>query len=288
MSREVAALEKAAARLRNAYLGSPVEPLRDAMAPTDADAAYRIQALNTQHWVDQGRTIAGWKVGLTAKAVQKQLGVDQPDFGVLFADMLIPDGGQLDMNNVIQSRGEAEIAVVLGHDIDGSNITAQDIEAAVDYVSPAIEIVDSRVADWKITFADTVADNGSSAYYVLGDSKLPIKGLDLYSCGMVLEVDGTVVSLGAGAACLGHPLNAAAWLANTMVSRGTRTQGRSGDSDRRTGTNDKLKTWTTDQVIYRWPGERKFLLFQRITLIKVIRYLLGSLAASYRRQGKNR
>ncbi len=220
MDSKIAEFEKVARELRGAYQGAPIEPPRDVMDPTDVDAAYRIQALNTKHWINQGRTIAGWKIGLTAKAVQKQLGVDQPDFGVLFEDMRIPDGGQLKMNQVIQSRGEAEIALVLGKDVDAENITAQDVEEAVDYVVPAIEIVDSRIADWKITFADTVADNGSSAYYVLGESKLPIKGLDLYACGMVLEVDGTIASLGAGAACLGHPLNAAAWLANTLVTRG--------------------------------------------------------------------
>jgi|TARA_B110000438_G_scaffold76209_2_gene76324 2-keto-4-pentenoate hydratase len=210
----------AAVRLRDAYTSGPIEPLRDVLESTDTDRAYEIQSLNTQHWIKEGREVAGWKIGLTAKAVQQQLGVDQPDFGVLFSDMQIANGASLDMNQMIQPRAEAEIAIVLAHDIVSPDVTAAEVAGAVAYVSPAIEIVDSRIADWRITFADTVADNGSSAFYVLGDAQLSLVGLDLYTCGMVLEVDGGISSLGAGAACLGHPLNAAAWLARTMVNRG--------------------------------------------------------------------
>ncbi len=213
-------LSEAATILRSAYDNGPVSPLRSFMDPTDADSAYKIQSINTAHWVAEGRQISGWKIGLTAKAVQKQLGVNQPDFGVLFADTAIASGDTFDMNQVIQPRGEAEIALVLDKDIDRADVTPDDVGQAVAYVTPAIEIVDSRIADWQITFADTVADNGSSAFYVLGDQQLPLAGLDLYTCGMVLEVNGEVTSVGAGAACLGHPLKAAAWLAQTMVSRG--------------------------------------------------------------------
>lgn len=213
-------VQAAAARLRAAYKDGPIDPLRDTMEPTDADTAYQIQNLNTETWLAGGHEITGWKVGLTAKAVQQQMGVDQPDFGVLFADMAIANGGTLDMSKAIQPRGEAEIALVLAQDITNKNITADEFAKAVAYASPAIEIVDSRIVDWRITFADTVADNGSSAFYVLGDAKLPLENLDLYSCGMVLEVNGEIASLGAGAAALGHPLNAAAWLAQTLVSRG--------------------------------------------------------------------
>lgn len=210
----------AAVRLRDAYKSGPIEPLRDVLEPTDTDTAYEIQSLNTEHWIKEGREVAGWKIGLTAKTVQLQLGVDQPDFGVLFSDMLIANGASLDMNQMIQPRAEAEIAIVLEQDIVSPDVTAAEVAGATAYVSPAIEIVDSRIVDWRITFADTVADNGSSAFYVLGDAQLPLAGLDLYTCGMVLEVDDGIASLGAGAACLGHPLNAAAWLARTMVNRG--------------------------------------------------------------------
>jgi 2-keto-4-pentenoate hydratase len=209
-----------AARLRAAYTAGAVPPLRDALDPTDADGAYMVQAINTAFWVAQGRRITGRKVGLTAKAVQAQLGVDQPDFGVLFADMEIADGGLLPPAAVLQPKAEAEIAFILAADLPGLDISRADVTAAIGAAVAAIEIVDSRIADWKITFADTVADNGSSAFYVLGTDHKPLTGLDLWTCGMALEVNGQVASLGAGAACLGHPLNAVTWLARTLAARG--------------------------------------------------------------------
>jgi 2-keto-4-pentenoate hydratase len=209
-----------AARLRDAYAGGAVLPLRDGLEPGDGAGAYAVQALNTAFWVSHGRRIVGRKVGLTAKAVQVQLGVDQPDFGVLFADMAIPDGGMLQVERVLQPKAEAEVAIILGADLDDPHVTRAGVEAAVEGVVAAIEIVDSRIADWKISFADTVADNGSSAFYVLGQVVKPLAGLDLWTCGMVLELNGAVASLGAGAACLGHPLNAAAWLARTLAEQG--------------------------------------------------------------------
>jgi 2-keto-4-pentenoate hydratase len=209
-----------AARLRAAYAGGTVPPLRDGLDPVDADGAYTVQAINTRIWQESGRRIIGRKIGLTAKAVQAQLGVGQPDFGVLFDDMQIADGGELSPTRVIQPKAEAEIALILGADLDAKVITRAMMEGATAHVAAAIEIVDSRIADWKITFADTVADNGSSAMFVLGSERRPFAGLDLWTCGMVLEVNDTVVSLGAGAACLGHPLNAAVWLAQTLADRG--------------------------------------------------------------------
>lgn len=210
----------AARRLRDAYASGPVPPLRDHLLPTDAAGAYAIQAENTRFWLEHGRRIVGRKVGLTADAVQAQLGVDQPDFGVLFDDMEIADGGLLAPSRVIQPRAEAEIALVLARDLDDCAAGTAAVAAAVDHVTAAIEIVDSRIADWKISFADTVADNGSSAFFVLGGERRPLAGLDLYTCGMVLEVDGVIGSLGVGAACLGHPLEAAAWLARTLAAAG--------------------------------------------------------------------
>jgi len=212
--------EDLAERLRRAYSGGPVDPLRDGLDPTDAAGAYAVQAINARIWQDAGRRIVGRKVGLTAKAVQVQLGVTQPDFGVLMDDMAIPDGGTLLTSRVIQPKAEAEVALILGADILGPHITRESVEAAVEGVAAAIEIVDSRIADWRITFADTVADNGSSAFFVIGATVKPLAGLDLWTCGMVLEVNGAVASLGAGAACLGHPLEAATWLAKTLASQG--------------------------------------------------------------------
>jgi 2-keto-4-pentenoate hydratase len=213
-------LEAEAARLRSAYKDGAIPPMRHILDPTDAASAYAIQRINTQHWLRSGRSIIGRKIGLTAKSVQAQLGVSQPDYGVLFSDMQIQDGGHLAPSRCLQPKAEAEIALVLGRDLCAKDVSIEDIADATDYATAAIEIVDSRIADWKITFSDTVADNGSSGYFVLGSERHKLDGLDLYTCGMVLEVNGAVVSLGAGAACLGHPLNAAAWLASTLGEMG--------------------------------------------------------------------
>ena len=211
--------EALARRLREAYRSGTVPPLRDSLDPGDGAKAYRIQEINTRFWKNEGRRLVGRKIGLTAKAVQAQLGVDQPDYGALFADMAVPNGGRLDPTRVLQPKAEAEIALVLKADLYGPDITPEAVRAAASHAVAAIEIVDSRIADWKITFADTVADNGSSAFYVLGDQPRPLDGLDLFTCGMATEVNGAIVSVGAGAACLGHPLNAAAWLARTVPLR---------------------------------------------------------------------
>lgn len=209
-----------ARRLRDAYAGTTVPPLRDGLEPTDAAGAYAVQEINTRFWQAQGRRIVGRKAGLTAKAVQVQLGVDQPDFGALFDDMRVADGGTLDPARCIQPKAEAEIAFVLAADLPSPQSTPAEVAAAVATVHAAIEIVDSRIADWKITFADTVADNGSSAFFVLADEGLPLAGLDLEGAAMTMSFNGETVSTGIGAAALGNPLNAAAWLASTLATRG--------------------------------------------------------------------
>jgi 2-keto-4-pentenoate hydratase len=211
--------EALAHRLREAYRSGAIPPLRDSLDPSDGAAAYRIQEINTRFWESQGRRLVGRKIGLTAKAVQAQLGVDQPDYGALFADMAVPNGGRLDPARVLQPKAEAEIALGLKADLHGPDVTPDKVRAATSHALAAIEIVDSRIADWKITFADTVADNGSSAFFVLGDEPRSLDGLDLFTCGMATEVNGVIMSVGAGAACLGHPLNAAAWLARTVPLR---------------------------------------------------------------------
>lgn len=212
--------QAAAHRLREAYSGQTVPPLRDILSPTDVDGAYAVQAVNTRYWSDSGRKVVGRKVGLTAKSVQQQLGVDQPDFGVLFEDMRLANRGTLLASRCIQPKAEAEIAIILKSDLKSAAVTRADVLEATGQVFAAIEIVDSRISDWKITFADTVADNGSSAFFVLGDAKDAVTDLDLYTCGMAMEVNGQIASLGVGAACLGHPLEAAAWLASTLAAQG--------------------------------------------------------------------
>ena len=214
------AFETAARLLREAYAGGAIPPLRGYLDPVDADGAYAVQEINTRLWQAQGRRIVGRKAGLTAKAVQTQLGVDQPDFGVLFEDMAVADGGHLDPARAIQPKAEAEIAFVLGADLPSADTTPDEVAAAVASVHAAIEIVDSRIAEWKISFADTVADNGSSAFFVLSREGKALAGLDISTAGMVMEVNGEIASLGVGAAALGHPLNAAAWLARTLAARG--------------------------------------------------------------------
>jgi|SRR5580658_2982484 2-keto-4-pentenoate hydratase len=212
--------QEIAEQLIRAYRHGPIQSLRDALSAGDADGAYAVQSATVRSWVAAGRRIIGRKIGLTSAAVQAQLGVNQPDYGVLFEDMLIRNGGRLRRSQVLQPKAEAEIALIMGSDVADPRITRETLAAAVTAVVPAIEIVDSRIADWKITFADTVADNGSSAFFVLGNERQPLGSLDLWTCGMVLEVNGEVRSVGAGAACLGHPLNAAVWLARTLSERG--------------------------------------------------------------------
>jgi 2-keto-4-pentenoate hydratase len=214
-------LEGLAQRLRQAYeTGVPTPPLRDELAPGDIASAYAVQKINTEHWLRHGRRLVGRKIGLTSVAVQKQLGVDQPDYGMLYADMAMYDGEELPVFKVMQPKVEAEVALVLERDLDRPGIETAELISAVAYALPAIEIVGSRIEKWNIKIQDTIADNASSGMFVLGNEPKKLDGLDLRLCGMVMEKRGEQVSIGAGAACLGHPLNAALWLARTMIEVG--------------------------------------------------------------------
>jgi len=203
-----------------AQSGQPIPAVRDALAAGGIDAAYAAQEINTRRSLAAGRRLVGQKIGLTSLAVQKQLGVDQPDYGMLFADMAMPDSLEIPLNRLMQAKAEAEVAFVLGRDLDAEQLTVADLFRAIDYVVPAIEIVGSRIANWDIRLLDTIADNASSGLYVLGNQPRRLEGLDLYGCAMVMEVKGKPVSSGTGAACLGHPLNATLWLAQTMARAG--------------------------------------------------------------------
>ncbi len=215
-------IEELAARLRNAAeTGVPIPPIRDELAEGGVEAAYAVQAANTEHYVRHGRRISGRKIGLTSKAVQKQLGVDSPDFGALFADMEVVDGDEIALSRLMQPKVEGEITLVLGRDLSGEQLTLTDVMSAVDYALPSIEIVGSRIENWNIRLLDTVADNASSGLYVLGGRPVKLDEVDWRLCGMVMERRGEQVSAGAGAACLGNPLNAALWLARTMVEVGS-------------------------------------------------------------------
>ena len=162
----------------------------------------------------------GCKIGLTSVAVQRQLGVDQPDYGMLFDDMSYGDGEIIPSKILTQPRIEAEVAFVLGRDLALSNPGHVDLVNAIAYALPAVEIVGSRISNWDIRIADTIADNASSSAFVLGTRPCKLADLDLRLCGMVLERRGEPVSVGAGAACLGNPLNAVTWLARKMALLG--------------------------------------------------------------------
>ncbi len=217
-------IEQAAQALRTAAESRvPVPALRDQFGfdQVDVSTGYAIQEINTNLAIALGRRVTGRKIGLTAKAVQTQLGVDQPDFGTLFEDMEFGDGVPIPMSRLIQPRAEAEVAVVLAHDLPaGRSHSFADIVRATAFVLPAIEVVDSRIADWNIKFVDTVADNASSGLYVLGGRPMKLSRVDVRAIPMSMTINGDEVSSGSGAACLGHPLHAARWLANTLSARG--------------------------------------------------------------------
>lgn len=201
--------------------GVPCAPIKDSIAALGIDGAYAVQSELTRRALAGARTLVGRKIGLTSKVVQTQLGVDQPDYGVLFADMEIGDHETIPLSRFIAPRVEAEIAFVMERDLAGEDVTLGQLIQAIAFALPAIEIVDSRIADWKISILDTIADNASSGAYVLGGSPTKLGDLDLRLCGMSMELKGEPVSVGCGAACLGNPLNAALWLARRMAALGS-------------------------------------------------------------------
>lgn len=208
-----------AARLRQAQsTGVACDPIAALLGPGDLAAAYAVQEINTELALAAGRRLVGRKIGLTSASVQTQLGVDQPDYGMLFADMAYGDCEEVPWGAILQPKVEAEIALVLGADLPHAHHTLADIVSATAYALPCIEIVGSRIANWKIGIVDTIADNASSGAFVLGAAPRRLSDFDLRLCGMVLEVNGEPISTGAGRACLGNPLNAARWLADVMVA----------------------------------------------------------------------
>lgn len=204
---------------------TPCPPLSETSPALDVEDAYRIQALNIAARQERGldgrpARLVGHKIGITSKAVQSWLKVTQPDFGCLLSDMVVPDGGEADTALLLQPRIEGEIAFVLGRDLVGPGLTAADVLRATDFLLPALEIIDSRIADWKITYPDTIADNASSGLFVTGSVPVSPRGVDLELCGMALSKNGAVASVGVGAACLDHPVNAVVWLANKLGELG--------------------------------------------------------------------
>jgi 2-oxopent-4-enoate/cis-2-oxohex-4-enoate hydratase len=195
---------------------SSVAPLTSREADITIGDAYRIQQRMIARRVELGERVVGKKIGVTSVAVMNMLGVNQPDFGYMLDGMIHGDGAAIEAASLIAPKAEGEIAFVLKKDLMGPGVSAADVLAATEGVMACFEIVDSRIADWKIKIQDTVADNASCGVFVLGDRMVDPRALDLRTCGMVLEKNGEVVATGAGAATMGSPINAVVWLANTL------------------------------------------------------------------------
>ncbi|MGW6292614.1 2-keto-4-pentenoate hydratase [Streptomyces sp. NPDC055058] len=212
--------EAAAVLAEAARTGVPCPPVRSLLPEADVETAYAVQRLYVDRAVAEGRRPVGRKIGLTSPAVQRQLGVDRPDFGALFADMAVPEGEPIAAGRLLQPKVEAEVALVLGEDLPHREPTVADLLRATAFALPALEIVDSRIAGWDITIVDTVADNASCGLFVLGGTPVPLDRVDLRGVRMTLTKNGGTASRGTGADCLGSPLTAALWLASTLARLG--------------------------------------------------------------------
>jgi 2-keto-4-pentenoate hydratase len=199
---------------------APIAPLVEGYPGLSVEDAYQIQVSLIELKKAQGAKVVGKKTGLTSKAMQQMLGVNEPDFGHLLDTMMVKDHQPISVKELIQPKVEPEIAFLLARDLEGPGISAQDVLDATRAVTPSLEIIDSRIRDWRIRLADTVADNASSGRVALGDAWVSPQEIDLRLTGMVLEKNGEVVSTGAGAAVLGHPAAAVAWLANKLATFG--------------------------------------------------------------------
>ena len=193
-----------------------LDPLPSRHHDITIEDAYAIQQRLIARRLGAGERVVGKKIGVTSQAVMNMLGVFQPDFGILLDGMVYNEGQPIEARTLLQPKAEGEIAFVLKKDLMGPGVTAADVMAATEGVMACFEIVDSRIRDWKIQIQDTVADNASCGVFVLGDRLVDPRDVDLATCGMVLEKNGEIVATGAGAAALGHPANAVAWLANTL------------------------------------------------------------------------
>ena len=196
--------------------GKTIDPLTSSHPDITIEDAYHVQQRMVDLRLQNGETIVGKKIGVTSQAVMNMLGVFQPDFGYLLSGMVYGEGDTIALSSLIQPKAEGEIAFVLKRDLQGPGVTNAEVLAATECVMACFEIVDSRIRDWKIKIQDTVADNASCGVFVLGDRAVRPTDVDLGTCGMVFERNGEVIGTGAGAAALGSPVNAVAWLANPL------------------------------------------------------------------------
>ncbi len=225
MALNEAQIKEWAARLRQAEQSrSVLAPLTATIPGLTVADAYAIQVAIIEAKKKEGAKVVGKKIGLTSQAMQRMLNVDQPDYGHILDGMIVPDGGEFPVRELIQPKIEPEIAFILDRDLKGPGVTPIQVLAAARFVVPALEIIDSRIEGWKIKLCDTIADNASSARVVLGGTPRRVDQVDLKLIGMVLEKNGQVVQTGAGAAVLGHPANAVAWLANAIGEYGVALQ----------------------------------------------------------------
>ncbi len=199
----------------------PIEPIRELIGESNIDLAYQIQQFNVKRVLNSGGVRVGAKIGLTSFSVQQQLGVDQPDFGILFKHTEIPNKGSVNTLDILQPKAEAEIAFILNNDITEKITETTQLIPFIEAICASIEIVGSRIENWNIRITDTVADNASASHFVLSDKRRKSVGFDFEGCEMQLFKNGNLVSEGKGSACLGNPLNAVQWLANTMIDFGT-------------------------------------------------------------------
>lgn len=218
-------IEQAAQQLLKAEkTKSPCDPVRALIGAQNIDDAYAVQNVISRQKEENGARPIGKKIGLTSVAVQQQLGVDQPDYGALFDKMQVLEGETISVTELMQPKAEAEIAFVLKKDLTTGNFSLTEIEEAIDYAVAAIEIVGSRIKNWDIRIADTIADNASASHFVLGTVRKKLSEIDVVQATMQLTKNEVLVSEGTGAACLGSPLIATQWLANKMVEMGTPLQ----------------------------------------------------------------
>jgi 2-keto-4-pentenoate hydratase len=213
--------QEAAERLAEAErTRTAIDPLTQLYPGITGADAYDIQLRQVAAKKAAGASVVGKKIGLTGKAIQQQLGITTPDYGHLMSYFPIRDGGEIEADELIYARVEPEIAFVLDKPLRGPGVNVAQVLAATRYVTPAFEIIDSRIKDWKIKFEDTVADNGSSARYVLGSEQRPVHEVDLRLIGMVFKKNGGDIGNSSGAAALGNPAVAVAWLANALADFG--------------------------------------------------------------------
>src|SRR4051794_15505338 len=197
-----------------------VPPLTADLPDLTIDDAYAVQTRNIDRRIDSGAVVRGRKVGLTSRPVQDLLGVHEPNFGVLLDDMFVDEGDEVGFGTLLQPRVESEIAFLMGSDLAGPGVTTTGAMAAVAGVLPAVEVADSRIVDWRVRIADSVADNAASARVVIGARMVPVEEVDLRLLGVLFFRNGSPIESGAGAAVLGNPARCVAWLANKLGSFG--------------------------------------------------------------------